>query len=216
MQLQGMKAMHISLTRYLYVAMISFIMLKLNSKSMFSDLTTTARRRDLILRSFLGLVAFNLSVVVASLIPLSIMMLVTYTSGFWASIMGYFILGDVLQLNEIIAMLLGYTGIAFIIMCNGDHGPDSHNQFILGVFLAFLNSFLVGAVQVLCRKMKGIHFSVIMFNYAILGFVMMVLASGAVYLNRAEPIHYEPIQYWQLAGLTIFGAFSSIFFTAAT
>lgn len=57
-------------------------------------------------------------IVTTSLLPLSILNIISSTSVFWSSLLGYYMFGDTLSKKEIIAMLLGFIGIYLIVQNN--------------------------------------------------------------------------------------------------
>jgi drug/metabolite transporter (DMT)-like permease len=56
-----------------------------------------------------------LIILTASMLPLSILNIIMSTSAFWAALLGYYIVGDVLNRKEIYAMMLGFIGIYLIV-----------------------------------------------------------------------------------------------------
>lgn len=118
------------------------------------------------MRSALGFIGNNLMIAATALLPLSILIIITNTNVFWASLFGYYFLGDRLSRIEIFAMILGFGGI-YLIIYNADSRETEIKEsgerhlFILGIILALVISISSGSVACLTRKMKGIHYSVI-------------------------------------------------------
>jgi drug/metabolite transporter (DMT)-like permease len=63
-------------------------------------------------------------IIATAMLPLSILNIITSTNAFWASVLGYYIVGDIMNKKEIVAMLLGFVGI-YLIVKNKDLPADS-------------------------------------------------------------------------------------------
>ena len=69
---------------------------------------------NIYIRSFFGLISITLVILTSDYIPLAVLTIIQKSSAFWASILGFFIIGDKLHRVEIIGVFLGFFGIYLI------------------------------------------------------------------------------------------------------
>lgn len=93
-------------------------------KSIMEGMTSSQAFKDLYVRSSVGFIGNTLMIVTTSMLPLSILNIITSTNAFWAAVLGYYIVGDVLNRKEILAMMLGFIGI-YLIVRNKDPPTDT-------------------------------------------------------------------------------------------
>ena len=93
-------------------------------------------------RSFVGLISNTAIIAASGFIPLAVLSIISKTNGFWASLIGFLLLGDTLGCFEIFSLLIGFVGV-YLIVYNKDDVTQvdySYLSFIIGVILAFTNA----------------------------------------------------------------------------
>jgi len=146
-------------------------------------------------RNLAAITFYNLMIYTTTFIPLSIMILIINTSGFWASIIGYYAFGDKLSKIEIVGMVIAYTSIILIVVggLNGDLEEADRRKFQIGVLLSVITSFASSAEMVLTRNVKHVHYSVVNMHYSILGFATIVLPLFVMFAqNDWRIFNYSP------------------------
>ena len=124
----------------------------------------------LFFRSFFGCFGFLAMTIALAYLPISVYATIINTQPFCISILSYFILQETLLRREIIGMFVCF-GAVLLIVNSKQSSEDfkAYDQYyILGILLALFQAFSQGLVQVLTRKMKSIHFSVLQVNYTFL------------------------------------------------
>lgn len=137
-------------------------------------------RFTLALRSFIGFVGFTSLTYAVPMIPLLVQNTIFNTAPFWASLIGFFALGEIITRFEISSMIVCFVGV-LIISSQGlvdkrnkveeeEHtfGESRMGSYIIGCCCVLLTAFCYASVSVLTRKMQKIHFSVVLFYYGML------------------------------------------------
>lgn len=75
-------------------------------------------RKLLLLRCFIGLTASYAYLMAVDYLPVSIAMILFFTGPFWATIMGFFFLGEKVALYEMAAMVVAFCGVVVISTSN--------------------------------------------------------------------------------------------------
>ena len=89
-------------------------------------------RCPLFLRCVLDLTAYIGIVFGLPLVPLIVMSTIFQTAPFWASILGYFVIGETISCFEIIAMFASFGGIICICISSRQHADDGKEVAIEG------------------------------------------------------------------------------------
>ena len=122
-----------------------------------------------------GLANFFTFMYTTRLLPLLILSLVGNLAPFWASILGYAVNGDRVLCVEFGAMVFCFMCIAGMALAKSDqNGPEAitgntYEKLGLGVSLAVLVTWFRAAQWVTNRRLKAVHFTVILFWYSLMG-----------------------------------------------
>lgn len=97
-------------------------------------------------------------------------------------------------------MAVSYAGILGMVLNKPPHEASStEDTNIYGFVLALLLALLMGLCAVLNRKLKNVHYSVVMFYHAMCGTCMAVFMITIGYFISGSPIRiYTSRQYWLL------------------
>ena len=87
-------------------------------------------RCALFLRCVLDLTSYIGIVFGLPLVPLIVMSTIFQTAPFWASILGYFVIGETISCFEIIAMFASFGGIICICISSRQHADDGKEAAI--------------------------------------------------------------------------------------
>lgn len=112
-----------------------------------------------------------------TMIPLSISMMIFQTAPFWTTILGYFINSEPIRRVEYIAMGLCFIGVVAIASSKdaGHIVETDSTRKVTGVVIAFVTSWFYAGCNVLNRKLKNIHFSILGFFHPLTGFVLAMI-----------------------------------------
>ena len=86
------------------------------------------QRRDrcpMILRCVIDLCGYIGIIFGVPMVPLIVMSTIFQTAPFWASILGYFVLGETISCFEIVAMILSFGGMICICVSSTQHDDDA-------------------------------------------------------------------------------------------
>jgi len=110
---RGVEPIHLSFWRGFVPLSPYILLMKMNKKSLFSEL-----RRDqaftLTIRMIGGMLSFYFMQVGIQNLPLSIFTVVLSTNPFGIAVLQYLWLGDTILLYEVLSMLCSFSGIALI------------------------------------------------------------------------------------------------------
>lgn len=125
-------------------------------------------------RCIIGQTCFVMFTYSLTMIPLSISMLLFQTAPFWTSILGYFINREPIQRIEYVAMILCFIGVAAIASSKGSNGAESNSEStkLLGITIAFVTAWFYAGCNVLNRKLKEVHFTVLGFFHPLTGLII--------------------------------------------
>lgn len=116
-------------------------------------------------------------------------MVIFQTNPFWAAILGYFVNKEPIMCIEYIAMVVCLAGVVFIAMSKeqsmglndtndlvgNSSEVESGKSSILGIGMIFGVSWLFAACNVINRKLKGMHFAIVLFYHALCGIFITVI-----------------------------------------
>jgi drug/metabolite transporter (DMT)-like permease len=108
-------------------------------------------RHYLLTRSVIGVVGGISYMLAIKNLPVGISMILFYTGPFWATIMSYFYLGELIAPREIICIIVAFTGVVVISTAKPSENVEG-NQ-VLGIILAMLSSLCFASQTVICRKL---------------------------------------------------------------
>jgi drug/metabolite transporter (DMT)-like permease len=129
-----------------------------------------------------GTVGFTCLVHSLKMIPLFISTIIINTAPFISSLLAYFTLGDKVTKLEICLMTGCFSGVVALALAKGGYfeGDEadvalktnevvnitiSTSQYIFGMSMMLVTACCFSGVTVMTRKMKEIHFSLLMFHY---------------------------------------------------
>mmetsp|Transcript_12050 Transcript_12050/g.15385 ORF Transcript_12050/g.15385 Transcript_12050/m.15385 type:complete len:195 (-) Transcript_12050:395-979(-) len=160
-------------------------------------------RCSLLLRCVLDLTAYIGIVFALPLVPLIVQSTIFNTAPFWASILGCFVLGELITRFELFAMVLSFGGILCICFSAQKNSSgaeieaaegaspaaleaaeaDSGNQ-LLGEAIVLVVSWCFAGVTILTRKMQKLHFTIVLFYQSCLAIpVTLFLIFGEAWAN---------------------------------
>ena len=136
----------------------------------------------------MGLFGFTAIVLSLTILPLFIVTVLFNTTPFWTGILAYHFLGDKVTGREVLLMFGVFFGVVAISVAKCfDHDTAIETQssksistgnFALGVASVLWCSWSFSAISIITRKLKEIHFSLMLFHYgwfatsALLGFMI--------------------------------------------
>lgn len=176
----------ICLVRTLVALVFSFLITVVGQKSFFVEPNL---RKVLLLRSVLGTIGFTTLTFGVALVPLVVQNSIFNTAPFWATALGYLILNEKIGILEIFAMILSFAAVLTISVSQArtelppEEEQTAHTKSgslkFLGCSLIFFVSIIYATVSVLTRKMQSIYFSLVLFYYSCVAFVItFVIVSG--------------------------------------
>ena len=120
--------------------------------------------------------------------------------------MGYYVNGDEVSALEVKLMFGAFSGITMLALTKGgvigshDEAIEksqtenvSPGQYILAMLILCLNPFFFSSVSVLTRKMKDIHFSLMMFHYGLFATIFCSVWITAEYVIQSRNGTYQPV-----------------------
>jgi drug/metabolite transporter (DMT)-like permease len=144
-------------------------------------------------RSFFGILAVIVMSYTITLLPLSVYFVLFNLAPFWTSFLGYLINGEGIYAVEIGAMVLCIACVIGISLGKSEEvgdKPQEYNMFF-GVIMGVISSWVFAITFTLNRRIKDIHFSVILFWHAVIGFTgSLAIVLILWMINGNPPFHY--------------------------
>jgi len=165
----------------------------------------------ILLRAIFGTSAFILWMQALLFSPLSLNMVLMNLCPFWASFLAYGIYAERIYPAEIIAMFVclgSVAGIAFLKpagITTESVTDQTYDMVWVGLLIVFASSWISAGTKIVSRLGKGVHWSLFMFYYGIIGSVVPligVLISSAI---TNEPI-FSYTSYPKALGWLLFGS----------
>jgi drug/metabolite transporter (DMT)-like permease len=137
----------------------------------------------MLMRAVAGSICFLCFMKCLDMIPMSVQIVIVCTTPFWTSIIAYFVFNDPIIWFEVVAMVISFSGVIGIALFSPepandgtiyDDGDKSNTTFYMGIALAFFIAWIVSLINISNRKMKDIHFSMVMFGHALFGFIVAI------------------------------------------
>lgn len=185
--------------------LIACLTVSYNNKHVINDVPSNVWG-ILYFRAFMGLVGFTTMVYSIQTIPLFVVTIVFNTSPFWCAFLGYLVLGEKLSWKELGLMMGCFSGVIILALAKGGFfkpGGENietvenimHNDFVFGLSAMVFTTWLFSAVTVITRKMRELHFSLLMWHYgffATLCLLVWVIGEYMImddesYARRASP-----------------------------
>ena len=127
------------------------------------------------------------------------------TAPFWATLLGWFFISEVITPFEIFAMVLSFGGVILIAIGNKSETESDATDLItpvdeqavvagftgsqiLGSSLIFVSSWCYAVFSLITRKMQKSHFAVMMFWYSVVAFGVTALIIVAESLIKGQAI----------------------------
>lgn len=135
-----------------------------------------------------------------SLLPLSLHMIIYQTSPFWTSILAFWLNGERIQMFEYFAMALCFLGVVAIALSKQSSVALETNEEFIGVGVCFCVAWAYASCNVISRKLKDVHFSVICFYHPIIGATTAaaVLLCQGVFAKSSLVMHDLSLYGWLL------------------
>lgn len=121
-------------------------------------------------------------------LPISISMILFFTGPFWATILAYFMLGEMISRNEIVAMIVAFSGVIIISTAkqptdatSADFVEDGEKytsaDYLFGVAMAISGAVAFALQSVIVRKMQKVNAFTITFWYTLFCTVTLLTVS---------------------------------------
>ena len=154
----------------------------------------------LLFRSFLGALAFTTLVFAIKALPLFILTINWNTNPFIAGIMGYFVNNERMTKVEILLILGCFSGVVVLALAKGgvfDGANDEQDigvgQYLFGLLMIYLTNLGFSGITVMTRKMKDIHFSILLFYYGLIASTSVALFLTLEYLIQSSNGNYSTV-----------------------
>lgn len=101
------------------------------------------------------------------MLPITIANLIFNTNPFWITILGYFVLKEKIGIMDFVGLIGSFIGVLIIIFDKEEDKSESKSQVnTAGVIVAIIWSMSVAGVAISTRKLKSLHFSMVVFIYS--------------------------------------------------
>lgn len=215
-------------TRTLVLMIVAYMVARKNGKRVLADIEPEDRNA-VTLRGAIGTVSYGSMVYAVSILPMVVSLILINTVPFWTAIFGFYVNKENMSLSELVCMAGCFTGVVVLVVAgNGAKNTDAKQvgfkedaNFMLGVFCALLCSMTMAVVVVTTRKLRKIHYSIMLFNYGLIATVLY--GTCAILMWLADPnakawpsIFYYGRQQWiNLAVIAVFNTTAQYFATQA-
>lgn len=158
--------MDLCLARTLINLLFSIVILNISGKNVIKDVPRQAFPL-IILRSTTGLIGFTTLVYSIEILPLFIFQIIYNTSPFWTGILAYIFVKEDISKIQIFCMFGCFVGVVFLSVSKSNlfKQEDVNNKFVFGLLMVFITAWAHSAQAVITRKLKEVHFSLMMFYY---------------------------------------------------
>lgn len=146
-----------------------------------------ADRKYIVVRCIVGITGSYAYLLSIQYLPISISMILFFTGPFWATILAYFALGEMIARNELIAMVFAFTGVIVIAtakqpvddleVIDADATDSSAAEYLFGVSMAILGAITFAIQSVVVRKMQKLNAFTITFWYTMCCSITLTTAS---------------------------------------
>jgi drug/metabolite transporter (DMT)-like permease len=178
-----------------------------------------SEHKTLFIRSFVGTIGFTSYVYAIQNLSMGLLMILYNTAPFWASLLAWIFLNEVLRLRETLSMVLAFTGVLAIALAKPSTSAQSENgNKLIGCACAITLSLAYAVVSVATRKMQKIHYAVVLFYYAVFSVFVLaaMLCAEALYDGtQIRVLHLEWAQYGMMTLTSVFNTFALITNTIA-
>lgn len=220
--------------------LIANLTVRFNNKHVINDVPSNLWG-ILYFRALIGTIGFTTLVFSLQAIPLFVVTIIFNTAPFWCALLGYCVLGDTLTWRELGMMLGCFSGVIVMAMAKSgffkdtDGSMDIQNfytiEYLFGLSMIFCTSWCFSAVTVITRKIKELHFSLLMFHYGLFATILLTIVIIGEYLvtdhktyrhglpNSCTTIRlfcYDATQWFLLIFVAIFNSVSMNFMTIAS
>ena len=193
----GVNSVDVCLIRTFVNFLVSVYTVTHNKKHVFDDVKPEFRS-TLLLRSILGVIGFTLMVFATKYLPIFIVTIIFNTSPFWTAIFAFLILSAPIHRKDLLLMIGCFIGVVMIALAkeeemendpqtneieadeddggylsksleNTRNNRYSKMDYMFGIFCITTTAIVYSWVSVLTRKLREVHFSVILFHYTSFG-----------------------------------------------
>jgi len=177
--------------------LVAIFTVTVNKKHIFNDLPDKYRKLVLI-RSCMGLIGFTSVVFSLKMIPVFIVQTINNTNPFWIGIMGYYFLGDAVKKRDLCFMMGTFVGVCVLVLSKAtsvakeeeNNQNENSNEYLIGIMCALVAALGFSGISIITRKIKEVHFSIMMFWYGIFAasmyFLGLVLEYNIIGRNYAD------------------------------
>jgi len=214
----GVSAIDYQIFRYFLVFTVSMILAFFSGlKPLTSDFPSELKW-TVFWRSMTGQIAFFLYNYCLTLIPMTYVVIIFQTAGFWASLLAFFFMKERLHVVEIVGLVICFTGVVAITLNGSKNSPDKisltdnvpQREKIMGFLLVFAGAWIYAACCVLNRALKSVNPIVVLFYHGLCGLLIGIFVVLLEYWfftpsdQGMRILSYDAQQYAYLTGAMIF------------
>ena len=122
-------------------------------------------------------------------------LVIVQTSPFWTSILALLINKEKVEKFEYAGMLIGFLGVVGITLSkpSSEGSTYSESTRLTGIIIAFTLSWVYSATCVFNRRLKDVHFAVVLFYHCIFG-----MSAAALIIVAEKVITGNPFRIYTL------------------
>lgn len=184
------KPMDLSIIRTGCLAITAFTFAKYKGLNVW-DLKAEVYR-FVVVRAVMGAIAYGGMVYSVSNLPLMISTILINTNPFWCALLGIYMLNEQVTLYHSVCMFGCFLGVVILTLAKSADqstvseitGLTNIQNHFLGVSMGILCAFCSSFVFVITRKLRAVHFSLMLFHYgwiATLLFIAWAFADFKLY-----------------------------------
>jgi len=186
----------------------------------------TQFQSTIFVRCLMGQLSWFIQNLSFTLIPMTFVVIIMQTASFWTSILARFFFLEPLYAVEIVAMCVCFVSVLYITVSRGDalkHQKVESTSVsaawqTAGFILISCNCWVYAAVCCLCRQLKSVPTSVIIFWHGICGLsIASTYLVGSSLLSSAPVslLHHSSSTYLLLVGAALIDSLGTFTWTAA-
>jgi len=141
---------------------------------------------NIFMRVLTGQLGFLLLFYSATLIPISLLMILVQTSPLWTSILGYFLNNERILKVEYVAMAISFLGVLAIALSKQGSQSGGQSQ-ILGICTAVTMAWVYSLNCVFSRRLSEVYFAVVTFWHFLTGTTLGLIYLLVYYLVTGTP-----------------------------
>jgi len=208
------------------LGMLGFCFAHFYKQSLLYDVSWS-EKKILSIRAVAGAIGYASLTYAVGNLPLLVWTLLVNTAPFWTAILGFYILKERISTFEFICLFGCFSGVVILAFASSQNEVNLTQQSyvmhpIFGMVCGILNALGYSTVIVVTRKVKHIHFSLVLLSYGIIAttlYTLWVLVEFATDSTWTEVwpriFYYNRHQWFYLALISIMNAISMTFATLA-